>query len=114
MCDELDDGPVPSVYAVTSPRARKPYQCYECCKTIDTGARYRRVFGVWYGEPGTYRQCGRCAKLLELLDAVGEPYAFYGAHEALRECVRNHGHDVLHRMREAYRKGVGKEWRVAS
>lgn len=61
MCD--CDCEAPSVYRESFPRARKQYQCCECEAFIQPGDQYRHTFGVWDGEPGTYRTCLPCAEL---------------------------------------------------
>lgn len=50
---------------------------------------------------------------LRRMSAAGEPVQHGHLKEGLRECFQNEGPGVLQRMREAYRKGVGKEWRAA-
>lgn len=59
----------PAVYQATTPVARKAHRCYECGSEIKPGERYERVWGVWEGEPGTYKTCARCLDLREWVTA---------------------------------------------
>ena len=53
----------PAVYRPNIQRARKPHTCYECSGLIAPGDSYEYVFGVWGGNPGSFRTCSHCLEL---------------------------------------------------
>jgi hypothetical protein len=60
MCD-CGDGP--STYHESKPKARKPHKCCECGRMIQPGETYRNLWGVWDGEPKTFKTCEACLDL---------------------------------------------------
>ena len=50
-----------TVISDTEQQARKRHKCDHCGEFIDIGDRYRRVRGVWEGEPGTFKSHTDCA-----------------------------------------------------
>ena len=56
------------VYQADVHVARKQHKCDECHRTISSGERYERVFGIW-DEPRTYKTCARCLALREFVTA---------------------------------------------
>lgn len=56
----------------TERTAKKAHVCTECQKTIEPGSKYRDVCGVWEGDFSTYRQCLRCANIMDALEAECE------------------------------------------
>lgn len=54
------DYETPSVCSSQMRRARKPHRCDECRRTIEPGELYQRTWGVWDGEPDSFKACGIC------------------------------------------------------
>ncbi len=52
---------MPTMFRESRPRARKVYYCDECGALIPIGLRYWTAFGVWDGEPSTWRTHAHCA-----------------------------------------------------
>lgn len=52
-----------TIIASTIQRAAKPHCCDNCGKTIVIGENYRRIRGVWDGEPGTFKSHVYCAEV---------------------------------------------------
>lgn len=52
----------------TRPVARKPHQCYLCCKQIDRGQRYVRRTGVSEGKIGRFAMHELCEKVASQWD----------------------------------------------
>lgn len=52
----------------TTPRARKPYQCYLCCGPIAIGEQHVKRAGIWEGEPISQRMHTACEKLTHKWD----------------------------------------------
>jgi hypothetical protein len=44
-------------------KARKTHRCTECGRDIPAGEEYEYVFGVWDGDPSTYKTCRDCLSL---------------------------------------------------
>ncbi|MBF0141221.1 MAG: hypothetical protein HQL74_13200 [Magnetococcales bacterium] len=68
MCECNYDGPNPTFFTDDVVEARKPHLCCECHKTIKPGEYYMLSKGMWEGEFRTYKQCGVC---LAIKDMVG-------------------------------------------
>ena len=58
-----------AVYHVSRPMAHKAHRCSECGRTIYSGERYERVFGVWDGRPDTFKTCVYCLGLRDLAES---------------------------------------------
>jgi hypothetical protein len=87
----------PSVFWNRYPTARKIHACCECDKAINTGDQYRRASGVWDGEFAEYKQCLRCANVMEALsleaiDPESEPL-FGEVLDLLRTRTRSRSRD---------------------
>ncbi len=94
MCFTDFDGP--SVFRASRHRARKPHKCTECGRTIEPGERYQIAWGVWNGQPETFRTCRECLRdrgrivARELADGCARHEAFppFGG---LHEVLHNYG-----------------------
>jgi hypothetical protein len=53
----------PAVYRVRIQRARNAYTCCECRGPISPSDSHEYVFGVWDGDPGSFRTCSHCLEL---------------------------------------------------
>jgi hypothetical protein len=60
MCRYTDDCEPSTFYNEVTPRARKPYKCYECDASIAVGDRYVRVNMGFDGTAETYKVCVTC------------------------------------------------------
>lgn len=49
--------------------SRKRHKCCECSGVIEKGRQYKRYFGVWDGDFGSYKMCIPCADTFAWLDA---------------------------------------------
>jgi hypothetical protein len=49
--------------------SRKRHKCCECSGVIEKGRQYKRYFGVWDGDFGSYKMCIPCANTFAWLDA---------------------------------------------
>jgi hypothetical protein len=65
----------PEVFNDRLVRAKKPYQCYECGNTIAVNEKHHSIFGVWDGEPSSYRFCCNCETLRSWLSELDLPDA---------------------------------------
>lgn len=58
------------VYSARSVKAaRKPHKCDECFTEIHIGESYELVFGVWEGNPSTFKTCCRCLALRQFVQS---------------------------------------------
>lgn len=74
MCD-CDLGYAPDVFTSSNHKARKPYKCCECGGGIKPGEEYENNFGVWEGEPNTFKRCLACVALcIALADFEDDPH----------------------------------------
>jgi hypothetical protein len=53
----------PAVYRPKIQRARKVHSCYECAGPIALGDEHEYVFGIWDGDPDSFRTCKACLQL---------------------------------------------------
>jgi len=60
MCD-CGDGP--ETYRESRPKAKKQHKCCECGRAIQPGETYRHLWGVWDGDPKTFKTCDDCLGL---------------------------------------------------
>lgn len=91
------DAEIPRIYAETVYRARKIHRCSACRESIEPGARYRRIFGVWCGSASTLRRCMRCDALWRHLSglAAAAPYqAWFEEPDLTLDC--GHSYEELH------------------
>lgn len=65
----VNDGFGPSAYSSTRQRARKSHCCCECGGAISIGDVYQKVWGVWDGDPRTFKTCDACSSLRERIKA---------------------------------------------
>lgn len=80
----------PAVCRVERRRARRDYRCCECRRTIARGQRHEYVWGVWDGEPDSYRTCLGCAAARDhIADADG--YIYGQLRESIGEWLRDRG-----------------------
>lgn len=63
MCTMSPDGP--SVFWVSTPRARKEHKCCECLSVISPGEEYELFEGVYDGSFDRYRTCSICRNVRE-------------------------------------------------
>lgn len=59
MCFDYDCG-APTVFRQTHRRARKTHRCCECRMPILPGEQHEESFGIWEGDPQTFRTCEVC------------------------------------------------------
>lgn len=72
-----NDGEYLVLLSKTEPKARKQYNCNECCKPILPGDKYRREVGVFEEEGGgleTYHTCMICAEIRDTFFSCGFTY----------------------------------------
>ena len=62
----------PAVYRARIQRAKNAHICCECRGPIATGDSHEYVFGVWDGDPGSYRTCSRCLELRAWVTEVAD------------------------------------------
>ena len=61
-CDCDCDQPA-AVYRARIQRAKKAHTCCECRGPIAPSDSHEYVFGVWDGDPGSFRTCSHCLEL---------------------------------------------------
>lgn len=85
ICECDVDYERPSVFRVSTHRAKKKYRCCECRSNIEIGEQYEYVFGVWSGDSAVHRTCEKCADLRESMADAGFCTPYFGglkqAHE---------------------------------
>ena len=84
-----DDYDSAAFIKTTMPVARKQHKCYECSGTIEPGARYERVIGVWDRFFNRFATCASCCDLRTVL-SCGGPFC-YGE---LWEVIGDQGYDL--------------------
>jgi hypothetical protein len=79
----------PVFYNRTTPKARKPHQCYECGGAILKGETYESVTGKW-DYVDTFKTCERCVDLRTWVtnSVPCVCWAHGNLHDDLRETVR--------------------------
>lgn len=74
----------PDVFRSTIRKARKQHKCCECGATIQPSSKYVDIFGVWDGEPGSYKQCLECSEIGDRLTKENDcGYAIGGLFQEL-------------------------------
>ena len=73
-----DCGDQPAVYRPNIQRARKAHTCYECCGPIASGDSHEYVFGVWTGDPASFRTCRSCLELREWVTEAADCQPCHG------------------------------------
>ena len=82
----------PDPYSESWRKARKLYRCCECGVDINPGEHYFRISGIW--EHGlehpwqTFKQCGECRELWELVDGHAECLCFSMLDDEVYEHIR--------------------------
>lgn len=79
------EGSTITIWHETTPRARKPWTCIECGRTIPPGEQYLRVAELYDGRWSTLRTCHHCDAAGEWLRAACGGYLAYGLAEELRD-----------------------------
>jgi hypothetical protein len=85
----------PSVCNDEMRKARKEHRCCACGRTIRAGEAYEHVWGIWDGEPSTYKTCSHCLALREYTKAHVPCFCWcYGSEgrEEAMECLREYAH----------------------
>ena len=62
----------PAVYRVRIQRARNAHTCCECRGPIAPSDSHEYVFGVWDGDPGSFRTCSHCLELRAWVTEVAD------------------------------------------
>jgi hypothetical protein len=62
----------PAVYRVRIQRARNAHICCECRGPIAPSDSHEYVFGVWDGDPGSFRTCSHCLELRAWVTEVAD------------------------------------------
>jgi hypothetical protein len=106
VCFDYDN--YPTFFREQHVKARKHHRCCECSLPICPGEEYQSYFGVWDGEPRTYRTCSVCAWFRE---RVAESEMEHGcrAHEAYPAFG-----ELLEALGEGHARSIGQidlnEW----
>lgn len=66
MCDGYSADPCP-IWDESHPTARKKYVCVACHEPILPGQRYRRTATLFEGTWGIFKNCMRCAAMIDAL-----------------------------------------------
>jgi len=66
----------PSFYKQRLVSARKKHKCSECGGEIVPGTKYEAFFGVWDGDPQSYKTCADCLALRDMFFTSGYCYGF--------------------------------------
>ena len=87
----------PSAFLQREHKARKTHKCCECYKAIKPGDTYVVSSGIWEGEPDSFKQCKRCAEIMNICACYAsgndyEPVEFGGLAAWLVEF--DDGHDI--------------------
>ena len=61
----------PDFWTSVNRKAKKPHTCCECDVEIKKGEIYNFCSGKWEGEVKSYKTCGDCRKIGELLECYG-------------------------------------------
>lgn len=78
------DGEAPELFTQKTIKARAPHFCYECGEVINPGDYYEQVKGKWDGNFETYRTCGFCLKIRDMVCCDG--YTFGELWPTVNEC----------------------------
>ncbi len=78
------DDDFPEVHNEKIVSARKQHKCAECGAPIEIGQKYEYVFGVWEGEPDTFKTCLDCVSARTEFFCDGWPYG------QVWDYIRNH------------------------
>lgn len=94
MCGDADS---PIACTITSPKARKPHQCFECHGIIGIGQRYEYTKGLWPDGPAQFKVCATCTEIRGMLhcsnvaygevmeQATEEDFDFWGHHKSKKK-----------------------------
>ena len=93
----------PAVYRSKIQRARKAHTCYECSSQIASGADYQYVFGIWDGDPESFRTCSFCLELRSWATDVADCQPCHG------ELVEN-ASEELRNMSGPWTPQVRQQW----
>ena len=93
----------PAVYRPKIQRARKAHTCHECSSQIAPGESHQYVFGVWDGDPGSFRTCSSCLELRSWATDVADCQPCHG------ELVEGAGEE-LRNMSGPWTPQVRQQW----
>ena len=97
----------PAVYRPNIQRARKAHACYECSGPIAPGDSHEYVFGVWDGEPGSFRTCSHCLELRAWVTEVADCKPCHGELvESATEELRNMSGPWTPEVRQQWWRGA--------
>lgn len=77
-------------------KARKPWTCGECGRSIEIGERYENVTGLWEGEWVTERTCLRCVEARRWLVKFCDGFIFCEVFSDLREHIEGGEENYMH------------------
>ena len=82
---------MPTFFQDCRPKSRKEHRCDECDATIPPGLRYWYAFGVWDGEPDTWRAHLHCARFRDRYnDYLRDEADYYPEECAPFGCLTDH------------------------
>ena len=97
----------PAVYRSNIQRARKAHTCYECSSQIAPGESHQYVFGVWDGDPGSFRTCSFCLELRSWVTDVADCQPCHGEIlEGAGEELRNMSGPCAPQVRQQWWQGA--------
>lgn len=67
MCEEYNGDEFCTIWDQTEPIARKEHACCGCRETIQIGRRYRKTVTMFEGSWEVFKNCMRCAAMIDAL-----------------------------------------------
>ena len=67
---------MPTLFKRDFVTAKKDHKCTECWKPIFKGEDYTYIWGIWNSKPETYKVCGPCQWVRDVLDLRCDEDAF--------------------------------------
>ena len=97
----------PAVYRSKIQRARKAHTCHECSSQIAHGEFHQYVFGVWDGDPGSFRTCSSCLGLRSWAADIADCQPCHGELlESVSEELRNMSGPWTPQVRQEWWQGA--------
>jgi hypothetical protein len=103
-CDDM----TPSVYEESRPKARKPYKCCDCGRTIEVGELYLKVKGCWDGDWIGSRHCQHCEATADLYKSLDDEACI--SIGGLDDYLWQYHRDIVWKARRDWKAGKISSW----
>lgn len=108
MC-RIDGTETVEIFHSANRRARKPYKCIECGRSIVIGETYHYEFGTLEGFAETYRTCSHCMVAREWLRVNCGGWIYSDVIDEIREHAEEYHKIALPLLRLVV--GAKRKWR---